>query len=392
MDSLIVANIRQRPLRTAISVSGVALGVILVVLFVGLARGMMRDSVERQSNVEAEIRFLPAGKVSLQSNPLMLPAGYADAIMRGVQPSPDDPELIPKPPIGGVTAVSPVGSWMQPSVGGIGFEIVDGIEYDSFTRTTQLKIIAGRGLGDGLTPESEHEAIVDRFYSEHNKGKDGGSIRVGSRIDALGHEFTVAGIYEPPMLGRVKIPLHTMQELLGGANNCSFLLVKLESPELTDGVIETLKQYYPGNHVVAATDIPALYSQGLQAVEIFLKVVMALALVISTLVILLAMYTTITERTREIGILKSLGASKRFIVMTIEKEAALISLLGVALGFLVAVVGKYGIEANTRLMIELKPGWLLIAAAIGVLGGVVGALYPAVRAANLDPVEAISYD
>jgi putative ABC transport system permease protein len=392
MDSLIAANIRQRPLRTAISVLGVALGVILVVLFVGLARGMMRDSVERQSNVEAEIRFLPAGTVSLQSNPLMLPAGYADAILHGVQPSADDPDLIPKPPIAEVTAVSPVGSWMQSSVGGIGFEIVDGIQYDSFIRTTQLKIIAGRGLGDGLTPGSEHEAIVDRFYSEHNKGKDGAPIRVGSRIEALGREFTIAGIYEPPMLGRVKIPLHTMQELLGGANNCSFLLVKLEKPELTDEVMEKLKQYYPGNHVVAAADIPALYSQGLQAVEIFLSVVMGLAWVISTLVILLAMYTTITERTREIGILKSLGASKRFIVMTIEKEAALISLLGVGFGFLVAVAGKYGIEANTRLVIELKPGWLLVAATIGILGGVIGALYPAVRAANLDPVEAISYD
>jgi putative ABC transport system permease protein len=392
MDSLVAANIRQRPLRTAISVSGVALGVILVVLFVGLARGMMRDAVERQSNVEAEIRFLPAGNVSLQSNPLMLPAGYADAILRGVQPTADDPDLIPKPPVEGVAAVSPVGDWLQSSGGGFGFEMVDGIEQDSFTRTTQLRMVKGRGLSDGRTPGSEYEAIVDRFYSEHNNGKDGGPIEVGSKIEALGHEFTIAGIYEPPMLGRVKIPLHTMQELLGGANNCSFLLVKCERPELTGQVIETLKQYYPGNHVVNAADIPALYSQGFQSVEIFLKVVMALALVISMLVILLAMYTTITERTREIGILKSLGASRRFIVMTIEKEAALISLLGVVFGFLVSVVGKYCIEANTRLMIELKPGWLLIAAAIGVLGGIVGALYPAVRAANLDPVEAISYD
>ncbi|HWO02553.1 MAG TPA: ABC transporter permease [Blastocatellia bacterium] len=392
MDSLIAANIRQRPLRTAISVFGVALGVIMVVLFVGLARGMMRDAVDRQANVEAEIRFLPAGNVSLQSNPLMLPCGYADAILHGVRPSADDPDLIPKAPVAGVTAVSCVGEWMQPTAGGIGFEMVDGIDYDTFIKTTQLKMIEGQGLGDGRSLGSEHEAIVDRFYREHNKGKDGEPVHIGSRIEVLGHEFSVAGVYEPPMLGRVKIPLHTMQELLGGANNCSFLLVKLERPELTDEVIKTLKQYYPGNHVVSAADIPALYSQGLQSVEIFLKVVMGLALVISTLVILLAMYTTITERTREIGILKSLGASKRFIVMTIEKEAALISLLGITFGFLVSVAGKFGIEANTRLMIELKPGWLIIAAAIGMLGGIVGALYPAVRAANLDPVEAISYD
>ena len=392
MDSLIVANLRQRPLRTAISVFGVAIGVILVVLFVGLARGMMHDAVERQSNVEAEIRFLPAGNPSLTSTPLMLPAGYARAILQGVEPTAENPDLIPKPPVAGVSAVSPVGSWMQSSAGGIGFEVVDGIEYDSFIRTTQLKMVSGRGLGDGLTPGTEHEAIVDRFYSEHNRSRDGGPVQVGSKIEALGHEFTVAGIYEPPMLGRVKIPLHTMQELLGGANNCSFLLVKCDRQELAGQVIDTLKGYYPGNYVVNAADIPALYSQGLTSVEIFLQVVMGLALVISTLVILLAMYTTITERTREIGILKSLGASKGFIVMTIEKEAALISLLGVAFGFLVSLGGKYGIEANTRLMIELKPFWLLAAAAIGVLGGVLGALYPAIRAASLDPVEAISYD
>ncbi|HEX8090527.1 MAG TPA: ABC transporter permease, partial [Blastocatellia bacterium] len=99
MDSLIVANLKQRPLRTAISVIGVALGVILVVLFVGLARGMMRDSAERQSNVDAEIRFLSSGNPSLAANPLMLPAGYADAILNGVRPGPDDTDVEPKPPI-----------------------------------------------------------------------------------------------------------------------------------------------------------------------------------------------------------------------------------------------------------------------------------------------------
>src|ERR1051325_9284973 len=113
MDSLIVANIKQRPLRTAISVTGVALGVILVVLFVGLARGLMRDAAERQSNVDAEIRFLSSGNPSLVANPLMLPEAYADAITNGVKPDPDDPALEPKPPIEGVAAVSPVGVWVQ---------------------------------------------------------------------------------------------------------------------------------------------------------------------------------------------------------------------------------------------------------------------------------------
>ena len=392
MDSLIAANIGQRPLRTAISIIGVALGVILVTLFAGLARGMMRDAAQRQANVDAEVRFLPGGNVSLAGNPLMLPARYADAILHGVQPTAEDPDIEPKPPIPGVVATSPVGEYVQGSVAGIGFEMVDGLDYASFINTTHLSLAKGPGLGNGRTPDTEYEAIVDHYYADTGKDLDGKPVRIGSKITVLGHEFKVVGIYEPSVLARVKIPLYTMQQLLGGAENCTYVLVKCERPEFADQVIEDLHRYYPGNHVIATSDIPALYSQGLAPVEIFLDVVVGLGSVISVLVILLAMYTTIIERTREIGILKSLGASKRFIVITIEKEAALISAMGVALGFIFAVIGKLWLEANTRLMIDLQPKWLVIAALIGVLGGVLGAIYPAVRAANLDPVEAISYD
>src|SRR3984893_3007023 len=380
MNSLIAANISQRPLRTAISIVGVALGVILVTLFVGLARGMLRDVAERQANVDAEIRFLSGGNSSLAGNPLMLPARYADAILHGVQPTAEDPDIEPKPPIPGVAATSPVGEYVQGSVAGIGFEMVDGIDYASFINTTRLNIGEGRGLADGRKPETEYEAIVDRYYADSGKDIDGNRVRVGSRITVLGHTFTIVGIYEPSVLARVKIPLYTMQQLLGGVENCFFVMVKCERPELARQAIEELRRYYPANNVIATTDIPALYSQGLAPVEVFLKVVIGLGVVISVLVILLAMYTTIIERTREIGILKSLGASKQFIVMTIEKEAALISAMGVLLGFGVAVAGKFVLEANTRLMIDLQPKWLLIAALIGVLGGIAGALYPALRA------------
>ena len=392
MDSLIAANISQRPLRTAISVTGVALGVVLVTLFVGLARGMMHDAARRQSGVDAEVRFLPGGNVSLAGNPLMLQARYAEAIRNGVQPTAEDPDIEPKPPISGVAATSAVGEYVQGSVAGIGFEMVDGLDYSSFIGTTHPTLSQGRGLGDGRVPGTEYEAIVDHYYKDSAKDIDGKPIKIGSKITVLGHEFTIVGIYEPSVLARVKIPLHTMQRLLGGAENCTFVMVKCQQPELADQVVEQLRKYYPGNRVILTNDIPALYSQGLAPVEIFLNVVIGLGLIISVLVILLAMYTTIIERTREIGILKSLGASKRFIVMTIEKEAALISGMGVVLGFGAAVVGKLWLEANTRLMVDLELKWLLIAAFIGVAGGIIGAIYPAMRAANLDPVEAISYD
>lgn len=386
MDSLIAANVKQRPLRTAVSIAGVALGVVLIVLNVGFARGMMRDSVERQSSVDAEIRFLPGGAVSLTSNPLILPTGYADAILHGVRPTPEDPDLKEKPPVEGVAEITPVGEWVQSVAGGLGYELVDGIDYPSFVKTTSLTVVEGRPL------EGSYEAMVDRRYVDYNTAVDGGPVRVGSEINVLGHRFTVVGIYDPPLLARVKIPLSTMQEMFGGINNCSFLMIKTERPELADQVIQRLKEYYPGNRVISTDEIPALFAQSLLAVNVFIDIVVGLATVISALVILLAMYTTIIERTREIGILKSLGASKAFIVAAIEKEAAFISAAGVILGFIAAVAGKLFIESSTRLMIAVEFKWLIIAAVIGMLGGIVGAFYPALRAAQLDPIEALSYE
>lgn len=393
MDNLIVANVKQRPLRTAISVLGVALGVILIVLMVGLARGMMRDTAERQSNVDSEIRFLPRDVGgNFGANPLLLSTRYADAIRNGVQPTAEDPDIVPKPPIAGVAAVSPVGEYVQNSQFGIGYEFVDGIDYESFSRATTINIVRGRALGDGRAPGSEYEAIVDSFYFENNKDINGEPLKIGSRINTFSREFTVVGVYDPPMLARVKIPLHTLQQIFGGAENCTFILIRTEKPELERAVKEQIETHYPGHHAYLNSEIPALFSQSIKPVEIFLNVVIWLAVVISTLVILLAMYTTIIERTREIGIFKSLGASKGFIVMTIEKEAALISALGVLLGLLLSVAGKLALEATTRLKIDIEMKWVVMAAAIGILCGVIGALYPAIRAANLDPVEALSYE
>ncbi len=393
MDSLIVANLKQRPLRTAVSVIGVALGVILVVLTVGLARGMMRDSAERQSNVDAEVRFAPKDyNPMLGANPLSLPERFVDAIKNGVQPTPDNPDLQPIPPIAGIAAIAPVGTWIQSSIGGLGLQLIDGIHWESFVKTTDIQIIQGRALGNGETPGTEYEAIVDETYFADNKDVNGQPLRLGSAINVLGHQFTVVGVYSPSLMARVKIPLRTMQDILGGSRNCSLLLIKCERPELDEQAKKDLLTSYPGYAVVLARDLPALFSRGIVAVDIFLNVVITLAVVISILVILLAMYTSIMERTREIGVLKSLGASKPFILMTIEKEAALIGLLGVALGFAVSLVGKVLIEAGTRLIIDLELRWLLIGAVIGIVGSIVGAFYPALRAARIDPIEALSYE
>ncbi len=378
MDSLVFENVRHRPLRTIISLSGVAIGVVLTVLTVGLAHGMLRNTAERQANVSAEIMFYAAGDFSpATGQALGLDTLYRTAILDGtsrVQPIP------------GVAEVSPVAQYLQTSVTGVGFEIVEGVDFATYEKVTDLKVVEGReAAGD--------EVVVDRRYATDKKDINGKPITIGSKILLFGRPVPVVGIYEPEIGARLKLPLDTLQRLVvNGAEKCSLLLVKCDNPADADKVAAALRATYPSNRIVMSRDLPTIVSGSIGSLEVFLKVVVRLAAVVSTLVILLAMYTTIIERTREIGVLKSLGASKTFIVVTIVKEALLIAVLGIVVGAIVAVLGKFGVEAATSLHVDVELKWLGIAAVIGLVASVVGALYPAIRAAYQDPVKALSYE
>ena len=364
MDSLVLSNIAHRPARTAVSILGTGVGVMLIVFTVGLAHGVLHERGRRESNIGAEIMIRASGSVSLGGSQFKLPAAHAAELAA----------------IPGVRAATPIGQTFDKSDSGFGQRLLDGIEYDEYANLARITIREGRKL------ESGDEAIVDPEWKERRK------VKVGDTVELFERPFKIVGVYEPPGGGRIKIPLKTMQEQEGADNRASAILVACADPAQQDQVAARILERFPDDQLIFTRDLPEIYASGVPALNVFIKVVVGVASAISVLVILLAMYTTVTERTRQIGILKSLGMSKTAIAWVIEQEAIIVSVLGVVVGVLLTMLAQLIVTRTTSLTIEIEPRWVLIALAVGLVGGTIGALYPALRAARQDAVEALSYE
>ena len=364
MDNLVTSNIRQRPIRTLVSVAGIALGVSLVMLFTGLARGMSNDLQRRATNVRAELIFMRPGAVQLTATTANLDTRYVDRLKQ----------------IEGIEEALPVVRHIFQGNKGFGFEQIDGVPWDAYAGMNGINMVEGRG------PQNLNEVVIDETKARGN------NLRVDDSIKPFGTDYRIVGIYSPESGARVKMSLEGLQKALESEGKCTFIFIKLRNPDQLQEVAQRINQELPGNTIQPTREVFTSFEKSIPYLGVFLRVLVALAAVVSSLVVMLAMYTTITERTREIGILKAMGASRGYIVGIIEKEAILISVFGLLAGFAVSLVAGYLIHKTYGLVFEYSWTWAIVAAAIGIVGGILGALYPAWRASNLDPVNALAYE
>ncbi|MFN0122443.1 MAG: ABC transporter permease [Blastocatellia bacterium] len=371
MNRLAAANLMHHPGRTAATMAGVAVGVVLVLLTAGLVRGQLRDRGRRDTNLGVEILLSLRGQegLSFTTLPLSLPVSLA-ARARAVP---------------GVAGVTPVGQHLEmKGESGLGLRQLDGVNFPEYAALAGIRIIRGAPL-----PASGDFMVVDTRYAAAHGTKP------GDRITALDREFTVTGVYEPETGARMMIPLETMQQALGleagNAGNCSMLLVKCVDPAAQEEVARRISAQHPDFRILFARDLPALFATGYQGFNVFLNAVAGLAMIISALVIMLTMYTAVTDRTRQIGILKAMGASRRFIILALTIEAMLITVAGLLCGLLTAWLAQTYLSRQGT-PVSLEPDFAARAIAGALISGLAGTLYPALRAAALDPVTALSHE
>jgi putative ABC transport system permease protein len=362
---MISQNVLHRPLRTFITVLAVAVEVTLVIIVVGLTSGLLLESAKRTEGVGADIMVQPpSASVFMAFGGAPMPIAIADKLRQ----------------LEYVQAVAPVLVQFN-SVNGL--DIVYGIEPETFRAVS-----GGFVFHSGHDLQAPNDILIDDVYSRSKK------VKVDQTLHILEHDFHVAGIVEHGKGARLFVLMPTLQEMAGARDKASIFYVKNDRPDHTPAVADEIRDLLPKYEVRPLKDFLTLMtSSNLPGLAAFINVMIGIAVAIGFLVIFLSMYTTIIERTREIGVLKSLGASKTYIVQIVLSETTLLCLAGVIGGVgLSYLMRAIFIRLFPSLTILITPGWIARAGLIAILGGLLGASYPAWMASRKDPVEALSYE
>ncbi len=365
MGQFVFRNLFHRPVRTAIGVLAIGVEIMLVVVIVGLTSGMLQETAKRIEGIGADIMVqAPAAQIIIGFSGSPMPIKIADKIAE----------------LKYIQAVAPV--LLQFNSSG-GVDVVYGIDPETFRAVSGgFVFLAGQDM------EGPNDLLVDDWAAKSKH------LAVGSTYQLLNHDWRVAGIVEHGKGGRLFVPLTTLQSLVGATDKASIFLVKCTRPEHTQDAMEEIEQLLPNHPVRPLRDYMSLMtSANVPGLQTFINAMIALAIAIGLLVIFLTMYTTVLERTRDIGVLKSLGASKLLIVRSLLTETALLCFLGIAAGIGLSYLVRAGFLAIfPTLTILITPGWIFRAGLIALAGALIGASYPAWLASRKDAVQALSYD
>lgn len=363
INKLVLENLKHRPVRTFLSIVAIAIEVTMILTLVGLSRGMLEDAGRRARGVGADIWIRPPGSsaISFSSAPM------SETLLRFFREQPH------------VSVAT--GTIAQP-IGGI--DTVTGVNLQEFSALNGgFRFIAGGPF------QREDDILVDERYAKQNH------LRVGSTIKVLNHNWRIAGIFESGKLARMVLPLARLQDLTGNTGKLTQIFVKLDDPKLTNQVVRAFKEKLPDYSIYSIEEFTSLFSvNNVPGLKPFINVVVLISMIVGFLVVFLSMYTAVLERTREIGVLKSLGAGPGYILSIFLRETIVLAAAGSVLGIAFSYGTRWLIMefAGATLTAMITPDWWPTTTIIAVVGAVLGALQPGWKAIRQDALEALSYE
>jgi putative ABC transport system permease protein len=372
MPNLAKANLLARKTRSVITILGIAFSVTFIMVVVGMVNGTARDVVDRVLSIGADI-MVGSSNTGVFYPTEIRPGKYQEVIAD----------------IEGVNKVAPV-LIESASVfnGKKAFNFIYGIDFDGFTNLGKgFQFVEGRKLqepGDLLVSMEMAELDGMKLNDTINFFNHDWKV-VGIVLKSLGARFYVdrkelASITHPgTMDGDVATVFYVSRD---EGVNVEELATKVgEEMGLDEWSVQNVKDLFA---TIMGSPI------GLQSL---MAAVMAVSAFICFVIIMLSMYNSIIERTSEIGILKSIGASRKFIITLIMKEASVVLILGILTGIVFSFIAQELVQrAFPVVRVELTLQSIINATIIATIATLLGTLYPAARASNLDPVEAMSWE
>jgi len=356
-----LANILARKVRTTISVLAVGVGVALFLVLVGLT-GMLHEIAARTTNVDAHMMVWP------MSEQVLFSGGFpAEKVGKDLEAIPGVERAIP--------ALRDSFRMAGRSQNVYGIRPEDWRYFAGEDRMTE-----GRPIRGGL------ELVIDTRLQQ------AGGYRVGQTFEGWGRTFTIVGIVRAGVAGRVFAPIETVNDCLEYKPlRASFFYLRVRGAAAIPPVREAVTER--GLRPISFDEFYDLLASSFGDMDLVIGAVVFVAAFVCFLVILLTVYTMVVERTREIGILRGIGASRAQVFGLVLAEAGLIAAMGIVVGSLMTWLSR-------ALILHLQPLWTIdipaerfaYAAALAAVGTFLGALHPALRAARQDPVECLRYE
>ncbi len=391
-----IQNVWSNKLRTFLTMLGIIIGVMAVIVIVGLGNGMtksMRDSFSALGTNTLSINIWGYGSRTASVEDVYRIVDNNSDLIRAISPQVDFGSNYPK--VGTTT---------------YRYSKVYGVD-ENYTEMKNYTVAKGRSLQYMDIKDNKQVCVIGDYL---NRIAYGGNA-VGQTIKLGAYKFRIVGVLSPKVSNQsmqqgtdddcVYLPYSTINRLTSKATVGSYIAIMQDENRANEaktameqGLYDLFKSdsaYY----VYSASEWLEEMNKMINMVIVILTGIASISLLVGGIGIMNIMLVSVTERTREIGIRKALGAKERVILAQFVVEAATTSALGGALGI---VLGYIVSAAANRVIpmlasgteITVSPSFDSIVVAFGISAGI-GVLFgylPAKRAARLNPIEALRYD
>jgi len=405
--NLAYKNIKERMSRSILTLLGISIGIMAIISLMGIGEGM-------QAAVSGELSSL--------SDTIIVTAGGGssnefDLISEGIN---NNGEYLTERDIADLNRIQGVKevSTQLSGAGVITFNSEDlyvtltGMDIDSQNLAYDHEDL---GSGNLLEEGDQNKCIIG--YSIAHEDFDV-EISVGSRIKINGEKIVVKGIFSKQGMGGLtstdNIVILTSRdfEKITGESNIKAAVVRVSNPNKVEAIAEEIEQTINENHgdddfasAIAMSSILETIQNILGILSMVLIAIAAIALVVASIGIMNTMLTSVMERTREIGIMKAIGAESKDVMFIFIIEGMLVSIVGGAIGIFLGVFGSQGMASllsemgaggppggNMTLTPVITLYSIVLAVSVSVIVGVLSSLYPAWKAAKMSPIEAVRYE